>query len=285
MAEEVNVIRRGIYNIEYFSGSQVSLYIGDVWVDEVTTLSYGYHQNRQPIYGYTSTLYDDLSKGQLLIQGTFTVNFKEAGYLWLILNRYRGKMGGSDLLEPKDLFSSSSPTRQSVERFINNELSTSQRNIALQKLAEYTKEEEESVGQQIRENGYINPDGLKYLEELANARDMITHEQTSASLGGFASDTRSQGRIGSAEHLYEAFEDAVWGKPGTEKFLTNRRVDDPALNPFDIYIGFGDFGGDGTQNHTIEKIETVTILGKSKQIIIDGMPIQEQYNFIARELI
>lgn len=45
---EANVVRRGVYNIEYFSGAQVSLYIGDVWVDEVTTLAYGYQQSRAP---------------------------------------------------------------------------------------------------------------------------------------------------------------------------------------------------------------------------------------------
>lgn len=264
-----NVIRRGIYNVEYFSGAQVSLYIGDIWVDEITTLSYGYTQSRQPIYGYASTLYDDLSEGQILVQGQFTINFKEAGYLWLILNRFRGSYGGSSLMdEAKPFTSSASTNRNTVERLVNNELSIYDRNRTLQELAE--------------QYSNLNAD------QLVNKLNKYVDKQrltASRSLGGFASNTRTTGGIGRAENVYEAFEDAVWGKAKKKGEEPNRRPDDPALNPFEIYVTFGDFAGDNTVNHTIERMKNVSILGKSKQIVIDGMPIQEQYTFIARELV
>ena len=282
MTQEVNVVRRGIYNVEYFSGAQVSLYIGDVWVDEITTLSYGYQQDRRPIYGYASTLYDDLSEGQILVQGQFTINFKEAGYLWLILNRYRTQsLGGSDLTEVggDPFINSSSTTKNTVERLVNNEVSVFERNRLLQELTEESARTYRDVG---------DPGAARYRQELAGEARRVRRAsagEISASLGGFASNIRARGGVGRAENVYESFEDAVWGRSGTEEFLETRRTDDPRLNPFDIYVTFGDFAGDGHANHTIEKIRTVNILGKSKQIVIDGMPIQEQYSFVARELI
>ena len=280
MAQEGDVIRRGIYNVEYFSGAQVSLYIGDVWVDEITTLNYGIMQNRQPIYGYASELYDGLSRGNVLVQGTFTINFKEAGYLWLILNRYRGKYNGTDLMEESGPFSSSgSASRNTVERIVNGETSTAEKNRFLQSLSE--------------DFGRVNEESPHAFSSDLHNLAYSGHLETAATQAGFSSSTRfaaslhesRKGRVGRAENLYESFEDAVWGKKGTQEFLDTRRADDPRLNPFDIYVAFGDFAGDNSVNHTIEKIDTVSILGKSKQIVIDGMPIQEQYQFIARNLI
>jgi len=273
MAKEANVVRRGIYNVEYFSGAQVSLYIGDIWVDEITTLSYGVMQSRSPIYGYASELFDDVSEGHVLVQGTFTLNFKEAGYLWLVLNRFRSKMGGQEnLLErssPTPFKSSADVARRNIERIINHETTIFERNRVLQNLV-------------------ISSDP----DELAKAQSQA-RLQTRSSLTGFSSDTRTVAsidktrskKVGAAENKYEMFEDTVWRKSPQELDAETRRTDDPRLNPFEIFVAFGDFAGDNTANHTIERIRDVYILGKSKQIVIDGMPIQEQYSFIARNLV
>ena len=277
MAVESNVVRAGIYNVEYFSGAQVSLYIGDIWVDEVTTLSYQIQQNRQPIYGYASQLYDDLSEGQVLVTGTFTLNFKEAGYLWLILDRYRQKFRGQASLtdKVKPFRDSSSVNKNTVERLINNETDVFERNRLLQDLA---KEIATSTGEDAKK--YREDLRLGLVEAYADSR-----AETAASLQGYASNTRAGGGIGRAEDLYETFEDAVWRKSGIELDNATRRTDDPRLNPFDIYVAFGDFAGDNSVNHTIERIRDVSILGKSKQVVIDGMPIQEQYTFLGRNLV
>ena len=272
-------VRPGVYNVEYFSGAQVSLYIGDVWVDEVTTLSYSIMQNRTPIYGYASTLYDAVSEGHVLVQGTFTINFKESGYLWLILNRYKQHFkGGGSLTDAggDPFFTSGSASRNTVERIINNETSTFRRNKDLQDLAK------EIARQQKK--GKMNQSTLDKFASVNQSRAL----ESAASLGVFASNARASGGIGLAEDIYESFEDVVWSKKSKlheQDGLEARRTDDPRLNPFDIYVAFGDFAGDNRVNHTIEKIETVTLLGKSKQIVIDGMPIQEQYQFIAKNLI
>jgi hypothetical protein len=76
-------------NTEYFSGSQASIFIGDVWVDEIIDWQCSYGANAQPIYGYGDTFFSHAAQGRVLVQGSFTVNFKEPNYLFAILARYQ----------------------------------------------------------------------------------------------------------------------------------------------------------------------------------------------------
>lgn len=253
-------LRRGLYDNDYFSGAQVALYIGEVLVDEVTSLTFAVNQNRTPLYGYASTLFDAVSKGNVIVQGQFTINFKEAGYLWLILNHYKRVMKReTPFFTPPNVTGLEKNPREMLRR----------RNI------------EQIV------NGELLPSDI--MGSLAQT------EIGRSSLSGFASEKRALGSTGTAEGILESFENAIWGtknentsgKIGGQalNIRKNRRADEPALNPFDIYIAFGDFVGDDRIHHTAHKLKDVHLLGSSKQIVIDGQPIQEAYNFIAKDLI
>jgi hypothetical protein len=76
-------------NTDHFSGTQASLYIGDVWVDDVVNYSFRVEHSRTPVYGYGSQHYDLMPKGTIIVMGEFTVNFREPNYLWLIIERYK----------------------------------------------------------------------------------------------------------------------------------------------------------------------------------------------------
>lgn len=78
-----------IFNKQYFAGTQASLFIGDTWVDDVTSIDYQVHHSRTPVYGYGSQHFDFLPKGTILVSGSFTINFREPNYLWMILARYK----------------------------------------------------------------------------------------------------------------------------------------------------------------------------------------------------
>lgn len=269
MPEDVKIERRGVYNTEYFSGAQVSLYIGDIWVDEITSLTYGVHQSRRPLYGYADQLFRDVAEGQVLVQGQFTINFKEAGYLFLILDRYREvqRQGGS-VMNNRPFLTSDLSTKENIERLINNEFPESAKRQLLKDIAVSS-----SLGlvdlNRAQRQGFVS-------QSFGSAASSLT---------GFASSARQQGGIGLAENMFEEFEDQLWSSDQEKLDNATRRADDPKLNPFDIYVAFGDFAGDNAVNHTIEKISEVRILGKSKQIVIDGQPIQETYSFIARNLV
>lgn len=76
-------------NSEYFSGSQASIFIGDIWVDDILDWQCSVGANAMPIYGYGSTFYDKAIQGRVLVQGSFTINFREPNYLFAILARYQ----------------------------------------------------------------------------------------------------------------------------------------------------------------------------------------------------
>ncbi len=266
-------IQPGVYSVDYFSGAQCALYVGDIWVDEVTSISYSVSQSRRPLYGYADQLFKDMSKGQVIIQGEFTINFKESGYIWLVLDHYRQRIKGlSSLIPPNPFASSALISQNNIEAIINADGNLSERN------------------ELIKSFGFVGPPSP---DDITNATSGAL-ESTAASLGGFSSVTRARkDGIGNAENILEQFEDAVWGKNKngnidlTQSDLdnANRRADDPALNPFDIYLAYGDFAGDNRVNHTIQKIAGVHIIGSGKQVVIDGQPIQESYQFLARNIV
>lgn len=76
-------------NKEYFSGSQASIFIGDVWVDEIIDWQLSYGVPATPIYGYGDTFFSHAAQGRVLVQGNFTINFREPNYLLAILERYQ----------------------------------------------------------------------------------------------------------------------------------------------------------------------------------------------------
>jgi hypothetical protein len=235
------------YDQEYFSGAQVALFIGDIWVDEVSMFQMEVMQNKTPIYGYASELWDAISRGPKIVRGSFMINFKEAGYLFAVLNHYR-KMGNKGSI------------------FTSNKTQS-------------------------------NPHSEDYKGAVrANIEEMMDNKGTSGQydrvlrdMAGFASTKQGNTKgLDSAEGLFEAFEDAIWG--GQEKIdsfnfkngVQSRSSTDYRLNGFDIYIQFGDYANGNNPNHTVIKLENVHLTGQSIAVALDGNPIQEAYTFLAR---
>lgn len=65
----------------YFSGSDVNIYFGDVWVDDLTGLQFSLQENLKTVNGYQSYTWDAISRGERMVQGSFRIAFREAGYL------------------------------------------------------------------------------------------------------------------------------------------------------------------------------------------------------------
>lgn len=71
---------------EYFSGSDVTIYFGDTFIDEVMSIECGLQERVAPVFGYNSFTFDAAARGQRIVQGSFTLAFKEAGYLSRVLD-------------------------------------------------------------------------------------------------------------------------------------------------------------------------------------------------------
>lgn len=74
-----------IFSSDYFSGADVKIYFGDIWVDEITNLAFQLQENVMPIYGYNSYTFDTVARGRRQVNGMFTLNFTTVGYLNEIL--------------------------------------------------------------------------------------------------------------------------------------------------------------------------------------------------------
>lgn len=76
----------------YYSGTDIRIYFGDLWIDEVVEIDFTLQEQVAPIYGYASHTWDKVARGNRFVQGSFIINFKEAGYLQTILNSLSSEM-------------------------------------------------------------------------------------------------------------------------------------------------------------------------------------------------
>lgn len=78
---------------EYFSGANVHVYFGSVWVDQIASIEFQLQEQVAPIYGFHSYTFDKISRGNRIVQGSFTLSFTENGYLQTILDRVASEVG------------------------------------------------------------------------------------------------------------------------------------------------------------------------------------------------
>lgn len=177
-----------VYDMEYFSGSQVAIYIGDVWVDEIVHFQLELTQVKNPIYGYASELWDALARGPKLVRGAFTVNFKEAGYLFAVLKHYQERIKGRDVLSPYS--SGNKIMRANIERIMSLEANDADLFRAYADMASYASEK------QKRNKGLDKAEDLfedfedaiwkkRGMEEFYNKYGITSRSSLTSCLNGF----------------------------------------------------------------------------------------------------
>jgi hypothetical protein len=265
-------IETKVYDLEYFSGAQMNMYIGDVLIDEVTSLSVSVRQNKLPVWGYASQLFDKVAKGTVLVQGTFTINFKEAGYLYAVMERYKNLSVGSSgsVLGPA----------VTTENFIDRRKLGAKNNdlIGGAKLngqnAVLRRQNIERIGLAVDAitNGSAGGTQVRKEDEMEYFRQ----------LSGFNNEA---GALNPAEDVFEAFEDKVWGTADLNQDSEGRRGDSNRWDDFSIFVTFGDYNRNNNVNHTAKRIDRVHLIDQAQTIMINGEPIAEQYSFIARNFV
>jgi hypothetical protein len=204
------------YNLDYYSGAQSSVYIENVLIDEITSLQWTVQQSKVPIYGYASQFFDEMASGTIIVQGSFSINFVEAGYLWSVLNHVRGYN-----LHP------------------NNAVS----------ILETQEERYKAKLQQLKTELSAVSDGIDLdppTQEIAAL--MEKYAAQIAASREFGTPTNS-GVLNDLIWGPETGTDQV-----SEELTDKRRVDRKALNGFDIYLKFGHEGSDSQTIHKIEGV-------------------------------
>lgn len=89
VASQETGVTHADWGVRYFSGTQGEIYFDDIFIEELTGFRYNVITNRSPIYGYASQLFDTVADGNLLVQGSFQVNFVDHNYVNIILQELR----------------------------------------------------------------------------------------------------------------------------------------------------------------------------------------------------
>ena len=90
---------------DFYSGSQITVWFGNILIDDINSIQWVRTQNKMPLYGYASQLFDGVADGIVMIQGTFTINFRQQGYLSAIMDSIKGLY---NTLAPTDALSKTS---------------------------------------------------------------------------------------------------------------------------------------------------------------------------------
>jgi hypothetical protein len=260
-----------IYDLEYFSGAQMNMYIGDVLIDEVTSLQIQVQQKKMPVYGYASQLFDKVAKGTVFVEGTFTINFKESGYLYAVLERYKRLTNGSSspVLSP---FISNTALSQIPKERTGGAKRAGQKGLLRRQNIEQI---DETVQQVI--SGQVNGQPIRQ-EQLVDYYRSLTGFNNEAAARGES----VPGALNMAEDTFEAFEDKIWGSARLSQDSEGRRGDSNRFDDFTIYVTMGDYNRNDRVNHTAKRIDNVHLIGQAQTIMINGEPVAEQYSFFAR---
>lgn len=78
-----------LQTFSYHSGAQISVWFDDIWVNDISSITWQYSQEKRPLYGYASTYFDAVSRGQVIVQGSFTINFRQRDYISLVIENIR----------------------------------------------------------------------------------------------------------------------------------------------------------------------------------------------------
>lgn len=223
-----------INKFDHYSGSQIGIWFGNIYLDDINSIQWTRQQSKRPLYGYASQNFDAVAKGTVLIAGSFTTNFRQSGYITFCMKAIQ-KMYGE--LQDKS-------TWAVVRRVIGTHL----------------------------KNGTFGPKTAQEIQDLGNSPDFL--------------------------NLAKNYEDIIWGggTPGdpdsTGEIYKNLPPDvqqqDSIPNGFNILVTYGNTSAnqartlnDYTQS-TTKALNGVHLTGESQVIQVGGQPIQEQYEFIAR---
>ena len=257
-----------------YTGSNVSLFIGQELIVNAFGISYELSQNKRPIYGYNSLYFDAVSHGQVIVLGQLYINFQHPNYLSSLLVNHFNE---TDALRSL--------------RVMDQQAKITERLLDLSGNSEKTK------------NGYAQDNVLSTNPQLINA---IFENNT---LFSRAKALLSEGKVGVQENLPEpgiltgmlkGVATSRYSRP--DQFTDNSVIStksNSSRKPINIVISYGDPGyNPGTTEDFIEGdfqnsilaytpsvnviLKDIHFIGESQQVMADDQPVMEVYKFMAR---
>lgn len=77
------------YDTTYWSGQDLEVYFNDIHMDETTQVNWQVLERIQPYYHYSDFVASRIHHGARIVNGEITVNFKQSGYMYSVLEAIR----------------------------------------------------------------------------------------------------------------------------------------------------------------------------------------------------
>lgn len=236
------------YDDFYPAGTQAKVFFGSVWVDDLVSIQWDAVEQKAPLYGYNSDVFDGVAPGTKIVQGVLTIAFKKAGYISAILTSLRKRGIGS--LDPVGDYKRAKADIRNEQRRLSwrQTISTAPLTGAL----------EDSVSAVPRTNK------IEQLLDLAKQDDTSLYDLISQNL-----------------------RNSMWGNTRSNPFtVTDHDKSETGLKVvrgFDIFITYGHPEGD-QKDFTKKLIENCHITAVRQQFGATGEPIMEGYTFFGKVL-
>jgi hypothetical protein len=258
-----------------YTGSNVSITIGDNFLMNAFGISYELSQNKRPIYGYNSMYYDSVASGQVIILGQLYVNFQHPNYLSTILSEYYRRNAPSE-----------------GQRLVGSSVGqTYRRNNGAFK-GEYLNRggsaRQERTVDNVLNNIFSDPKLMSdYLEvffagQVSGTKDVLTGANGSA-IAIQPNEGDSLVLPGNLSYSGRRNIGAKYGRP--DQFTDNGSN----FDPINIVVTYGNPGINSENSGILTYSNTSSIvlrgvhfIGEAQQIMADDQPIMETYKFIAR---
>ena len=232
---------------EYFSGANVKVYFGGVWMEHLAYIGFSLSEQVAPIYGFNSYTFDRVARGSRLVQGNFILNFTENGYLQTVLDRIALSMRSATTEEG-----------------------------ALEPLTFSVGNDEEATVEALLANGGESFE--QYIAALKNSfwggssdnRIAASSYQKENDVFFFGRENGEAGENPLKEHGFNILIDYS-----------------PSANTTDFeecIAGIKEAEGKGSVYQTYRSIIGVHITGVSEEIVNNNGVLQQSYQFIARDL-
>lgn len=288
------------YPYDYFCGTNAKVFFGDVWVDDIVSIQYTVNQGKEPIYGYASQTFDAVARGTVIVQGSFSISFKEMGYLNVVQR----------LLEIQ---------RQKASAAIEGV-----RGAATVGSARIQKKINEDAVNATGAKASINPrlagtnfNGMQFsptgeaqiIRSQETIEEILRYKKTGNIVAsGLTSSLISPGgRERDFEDFAELLEDSIWGDSNGRPYapvFKYRRPDEfdytwdsvgedaggirmahgnDYSKVLNIMLTFGDIN-DFRAEHTLIVLNDVHIVSTAMIVSPTGEPIAETYTFFARDI-
>jgi len=254
------------YYTEFYSGQQVRAYINDVLLDLVA-IGWNATQNKMPVYGFASQLFDAVAEGTFIVNGEFTLAFKDIATMHFINQHIRGQEYDAEIYAANIKKLRTLPSASVLYEMGPGSVGLTP---IVGKIQELT----------IDEEGNVVPDGTK-------GKIYVSKNRIEDLFGG----------PDNFDDLCDALEDSIWGIGDyyknkyrrADEIDKERKYDsygigyDTAGKGFNLLITYGN-PNNSESEHSLKVLNDVHILGSAQSIDPNAGFIIETFSFFARNM-